>query len=685
MKTENQLLTLSPLCCLVCILALSTFIQLANADGPVEGRSLLIGIEDYTRAARLPGVANDVRLLRDTLIERGGYEVVTVINSARGDELLLTGQSERGSLQRTIEDWLKARVGDETVVLYFSGHGFRDDHNRLYLAAVDCAPQNPEPGGIPIGWLRDQLVQCSAKMKVLVLDACHAGSARTAGSRGINAKDLSDFFQQTKGLVTLASCAGHQQSYLWPAKRQSLFTYWLAQGLCGHADREPLGVITLNELDDFVARKVRNAANTIYSAQQTPKRLQGPGVTEEVILQLQPVSLKRLLDDMAEQMDAVIRLAGIERVGVAPEFTSGKTWHVLGREFGLLATNCPADMVGLLAEKGQGDYRVLSINAVRELLQRRGIAPKDLGTSESRGISIDGSRLQAVIAGRIERLHSGTIALQCKLLELTDGAVLGMAGGTAWLDGSESAMQGTSGRAEPIGDLEGATIPPEIEPAQIDDSADHPLSGPSFPYRVQVRVRGSDERFRDRTGTFHGNEYHVPLQQGEVFRIYVTNGSGQPTFARVLVDGLNTLPEKTQVKGVYVEPRPERLAQAQPVNLAEAMAWGPLRPGKKYAIPGFFLKTGQNAIYDEFKVVDAAHALASESGYTDQVGLITVAFYDLKKKPSEPPEPDGVKGEQGVTRGRRYHTKTDSYEGPYEPGRLRAVVHIHYGQQSPER
>ena len=655
----------------------------ADAAEPINGRALVIGIQDYAKASRLQGVANDVRLLASTLAERGGYEVQTVLNSAKGDAAAMFDDlSERECLQETIANWLAERQADETILLYFSGHGFRDDEDRLYLAAVDCDPSNPKPGGLPIAWLREKLLACRARAKLLILDACHAGSTRATDSQNVLvAKELTDFFEETKGLVTLASCTGEQNSYLWPAKRQSIFTYWLAHGLCGNADREPLGEITLNELDDYISKKVQRSAKMLHSAKQLPTRLQGPGVTKNVVMRLKPGDLKRLLDDMAEQMDVLIRLNDIQRVGVVPQFTSGTTGDVLNNKFGSLATYIPVELAGRLGSKSEGDYSVINTKAMRELLQEKSIAAKDIGTSKCRGISIEGNSIPAVIGGRVEGLRDGTIALQCKLLGVDSCEVFGIAGGMARLCGSESAMPGISGLAQPVAETPEGTgevaIPPEFQPARFDADADHPMRQESFSYRARLLVKGSDGKFRERDGTFRGNDCHVALQKGEIFRVYITNRGNKPVFARVLVDGLNTLPEKSRTKGVYVEPRViNQWQQAQPVNLAEARAWGPLEPGKEYSISGFFLKTGTDAIYDEFKVVDAARSIASQAGYTDQLGLITAAFYDPKKK--SPPPPPG--GRSAVGRGGRYQTQTETYRGDHEPGRILAVVHIRYGE-----
>ena len=362
----------------------------ARAADPVHGKALLIGIEGYTKAPQLPGVFTDVDVLQDALIDFGGYDVTCIHNSPLGPPMLVQ-RPERQRLQDAIENWLSERKANETLLLYFSGHGFRDDKNRLYLAAKDCDPKDPEPGGVPISWLRMQLAACRAKMKLLVLDACHAGSARSATAEDVvGAKELNDFFGQIEGLVTLASCSGEQKSVLWPEKRQSLFTYWLAQGLSGHADREPLGEITVNELEDFVAPRVRESAIAIASREQTPTRLQGPGVTENVVLQMRPISYKKLVESLAEQMDAVIRLKDIEQVGVVPQFACGTTQPLSHADFGLWAANAPAELVNELANMSAGNTACSASTPCGSYCRRRESVRKTSGQASRGGSPLRG-------------------------------------------------------------------------------------------------------------------------------------------------------------------------------------------------------------------------------------------------------------------------------------------------------
>src|SRR5512142_562295 len=60
------------------------------------------------------------------------------------------------------------------------------------------------------------------------------------------------------------------------------------------------------------------------------------------------------------------------------------------------------------------------------------------------------------------------------------------------------------------------------------------------------------------------NEWVVPLKRGEAYQIIVEHRSRLPVCMRLLVDGLNTLPERERTKGVVTE------VWGMPVNLQEA-------------------------------------------------------------------------------------------------------------------
>ena len=143
-----------------------------------------------------------------------------------------------------LSEFLKKPGPQDSVIVFFSGHGFRDKDGKLYLAPLDIDPTNAAATGVPIEWFRGLLDACPASFKLLVLDACHAGSEKGEdGPPSASAKDISDSFKGATGVVTIASSTAEEKSRIWEFKQQSLFSYWLNEGLKGHSDTNADGEV----------------------------------------------------------------------------------------------------------------------------------------------------------------------------------------------------------------------------------------------------------------------------------------------------------------------------------------------------------------------------------------------------------------------------------------------------------
>ena len=244
---------------------------------PSEGESLkgrqwaaLVGIEKYERANPLQYTINDVRRVGETLRTRGGYEPECILEIT-DDAADPRRQPKREAIMAELAAWLKKPTKDDRIVVYFSGHGFRADDGTMYLAPIDVDPANPAATGIPVAWFRDQIAACQAGFKLLVLDACHAGSEKGEGDANLDEKDL-NIFRELQKVVTLASSTADQKSQIWSEKEQSLFSYWLNEGLKGHADDDADGTVDIDELNKYVYRNVTHTAKVRFDRKQTPVR-----------------------------------------------------------------------------------------------------------------------------------------------------------------------------------------------------------------------------------------------------------------------------------------------------------------------------------------------------------------------------------------------------------------------------
>jgi hypothetical protein len=145
---------------------------------------------------------------------------------------------------------------------------------------------------------------------------------------------------------------------------------------------------------------------------------------------------------------------------------------------------------------------------------------------------------------------------------------------------------------------------------------------------------------------------------------------------KLLVDGLNTLPEE-ELKGISQQ------NWAQRMSMEDARAWV-LDPNDKpnrlfngvptWRVQGFVTEVGDRGKYKEFLVVDAEKSLAARNKFTDQIGMISAAFYTAVPKDSPRSTSRGVIGTTDGQEGGADFTPNSDLRA----GDLLAVVHIKY-------
>jgi uncharacterized caspase-like protein len=139
--------------------------------------ALVIANSEYDdpKLARLETPSHDAealaKVLRDPAI--GGLEVTLLVN-----------QAQRVVLEAIARLYQYKRKGD-LLLLYYSGHGIKDEYGALYLAVKDTKTDIVSATAISAAFVRDQLDKSSSQRKVVVLDCCHSGAfARGAKALG---------------------------------------------------------------------------------------------------------------------------------------------------------------------------------------------------------------------------------------------------------------------------------------------------------------------------------------------------------------------------------------------------------------------------------------------------------------------------------------------------------------------
>ena len=218
--------------------------------------ALLIGVSDYQPGFdSLPGTQTDIRTMERVLQhpEMGGF-----------DEVRLLPNPDKGEMELAIEKLLADRQRDDLVLLYFSGHGFKDDDGSLYFVTHTTEQRSPQQiyqsTAVSASVLQGWMSRSRCKRQVLVLDCCFSG----AFAEGMKAKAVNETVDINaqfggEGRAVLTSSTALQYSF--EQQEASIYTRYLVEGIeSGAADTDSNGVITIDELHDYAKRKVQEAA-----------------------------------------------------------------------------------------------------------------------------------------------------------------------------------------------------------------------------------------------------------------------------------------------------------------------------------------------------------------------------------------------------------------------------------------
>ena len=230
--------------------------------------ALLIGTSNYGEAlTRLPGTQEDLQAMQRVLKhpDVGAFDKVEILPNPNRTQMEV-------ALETLFTD---NRSRDDLILLYFSGHGVRDDNGVLYFA-VSNTQKSPQgkiltSTAVSSGALQGYMSQSRSKRQVLILDCCFSG----AFARDMKAKDDEAINVKAQlggeGRAVMTSSTATQVSY--EKEGASLYTTYLVQGLeTGAADKDGNGQITVDELHEYAREKVQEQAPTmqpeIYAARE---------------------------------------------------------------------------------------------------------------------------------------------------------------------------------------------------------------------------------------------------------------------------------------------------------------------------------------------------------------------------------------------------------------------------------
>jgi branched-chain amino acid transport system substrate-binding protein len=218
--------------------------------------ALLIGVSEYEPGLNpLPAATKDVEAMQRILLhpDIGGFDDVT---------LLINPQQH--VMQEAIETLFDGRQKDDLLLLFFSGHGIKDENGKLYFAARNTRKTDKgvlvKATTVPATFVHEVMSNSRCKREVVILDCCFSG----AFAEGMSPKDngFVDVRNQLggEGRAVLTSSTSTQYSFEQQGADTSTYTRYIVEGLeTGAADRDEDGWISVDELHEYASKAVQDA------------------------------------------------------------------------------------------------------------------------------------------------------------------------------------------------------------------------------------------------------------------------------------------------------------------------------------------------------------------------------------------------------------------------------------------
>ena len=219
--------------------------------------ALLIGVSQYqSDLAPLPKATKDVQAMQKVLQnpDIAGFERVKPLIDP-----------DAQTMREEIEVIFSELQKEDLVLLFFSGHGIKDEGSKLYFATHNT--RKNEKGkliwstAVAASFIQNLMSQSRCKHQVVILDCCFSG----AFAAGMTAKDIGNVDIKTQlggeGRAVLTSSTSTQYSFEQQESDLSIYSRYIVEGIAtGAADLDSDGWIEVQELHEYARGKVQETA-----------------------------------------------------------------------------------------------------------------------------------------------------------------------------------------------------------------------------------------------------------------------------------------------------------------------------------------------------------------------------------------------------------------------------------------
>ena len=203
--------------------------------------------------------------------------------------LLLDEQATLTEIKSAMGTFLAREAGkDDMVCIYFAGHGSpeidptgkADDKLEKFIVPYDAKKDDLFGYGLSmdtVSKILDERIE--SKRAVFFIDSCYSGEAggRTFSRPDVVARNITvseTFLDQLsgEGRVIITASKPDELSLETDELKHGIFTYYLTEGLKGKADLNKDGVVTVDELYNYVYEQVTKKARQLGGKQHPLKK-----------------------------------------------------------------------------------------------------------------------------------------------------------------------------------------------------------------------------------------------------------------------------------------------------------------------------------------------------------------------------------------------------------------------------
>lgn len=275
--------------------------------------ALIIANTEYTDSglAQLTAPGKDAKDFARVLQEKDlcGFDHVSV----------LLNQTS-ATVNEAIDDFFYQKKPDDLLLLYFSGHGVRDELGKLYLAVKNTNRHRLRVTAIKSDFIKESMDQSRSRRQVLILDCCNSGAFAQGAKSAIGTSiGTATAFEGGYGRIVLTASDATQIAWegdkIIGETQNSLFTHYLVKGLLGEADRDGNGQITVDELYDYAYEQVKLA-----TPNQTPSKFSSKQQGEIILrknMRIEDISPLPLPDQLLQTLEnpfSDVRLGAVRQL-----------------------------------------------------------------------------------------------------------------------------------------------------------------------------------------------------------------------------------------------------------------------------------------------------------------------------------------------------------------------------------